>query len=154
MLIGVALIPPVLLKLASTGYRMVNYYLGARAYREKGPPLLPLRLLAPVLVAATVGVLASGVGLMLNKHNSDTLMFLHKGSFIVWGACFAIHFLAHLPRMGRALRRDYVPSPGEARVQGTALRGAATSLALGAGLVLALAVLSIIQAWHGGGGPG
>ena len=44
------LIAPVLLKLASTGYRLLRYYGRSRAYREKGPPRLPLRLLAPVLV--------------------------------------------------------------------------------------------------------
>jgi hypothetical protein len=35
MFIGMVLIPPVLLKLASTGYRFVRYYTGRRAYREK-----------------------------------------------------------------------------------------------------------------------
>ena len=44
---------------------MVRYYTGARAYREKGPPALPLRMLAPVLVAATIGIFASGVALAL-----------------------------------------------------------------------------------------
>jgi len=58
MFIGLVVIPPVLLKLGSTGYRMVGYYTGSRAYRSKGPPLLPLRLMAPVLVASTIAVLA------------------------------------------------------------------------------------------------
>jgi hypothetical protein len=40
MFIGMLLIPPVLLKLASTGYRFIRYYTGARIYREKGPPPL------------------------------------------------------------------------------------------------------------------
>ena len=53
MFIGFALIPPVLLKLASTGYRFARYYMRSRAYREKGPPHLALRVLAPVLVATT-----------------------------------------------------------------------------------------------------
>src|SRR5205823_3919476 len=51
--IGMLLIPPVALKLASTGWRFARYYRGTREYREKGPPLLPLRLLAPVVVAST-----------------------------------------------------------------------------------------------------
>src|SRR6266550_4435588 len=51
MFIGMVLIPPVLLKLASTGYRFVRYYTGSCAYRAKGPPPLALRLLAPALVA-------------------------------------------------------------------------------------------------------
>src|ERR1700748_29266 len=64
MFIGLVLIPPVLLKLGSTGYRMVSYYTGSRAYRAKGPPLLPLRLMAPLLVATTLAVLVSGLLLL------------------------------------------------------------------------------------------
>src|SRR3954469_13445077 len=42
MFIGLVLIPPVLLKLASTGYRFARYYGGGRGYSVKGarPPLL------------------------------------------------------------------------------------------------------------------
>jgi hypothetical protein len=64
MFIGLVLIPPALLKLGSTGYRVISYYLGSRAYRAKGPPVLLLRTLAPVLVAGTIAVLASGVLLL------------------------------------------------------------------------------------------
>jgi hypothetical protein len=64
MFIGLVLIPPVLLKLGSTGYRMVSYYAGSRPYREKGPPMLALRMMAPLLVASTIAVLASGVLLL------------------------------------------------------------------------------------------
>ena len=38
MFIGLVPVPPVILKLANTGYRFPRYYGGARAYREKGPP--------------------------------------------------------------------------------------------------------------------
>src|SRR4051812_29396813 len=38
LFIGVVLLGPVALKLATTGYRFVRYYTGARDYREKGPP--------------------------------------------------------------------------------------------------------------------
>ena len=41
MFIGLALIPPVLLKLGSTGYRFARYYTQSRPYVEKGPPPLP-----------------------------------------------------------------------------------------------------------------
>jgi hypothetical protein len=44
--IGVALIPPVLLKLGSTGYRFVRYYAKSEAYVRKGSPPLPLRVSA------------------------------------------------------------------------------------------------------------
>src|SRR6516162_11181634 len=43
--IGMLLVPPVLLKVGSTGWRFVRYYRGSGAYRRKGPPPLLLRLL-------------------------------------------------------------------------------------------------------------
>jgi hypothetical protein len=36
--LGLILVPPVLLKIASTAWRMTAYYRGNAAYREKGPP--------------------------------------------------------------------------------------------------------------------
>jgi hypothetical protein len=141
MFVGVLLIGPVALKLASTGYRMARYYAGTRAYRAKGPPALPLRLLAPVLVLATVGVLASGVALLLIGHHDDTAMLIHKASFIVWAAVFAVHFLAYLPRAVRSV------AP-RAAVPGAAARFAALALSLCAGAALALALLDRIGAWH------
>jgi len=81
--------------------------MGARTYREKGPPPLALRLLAPVLVVSTVGVFVSGVWLLLLGHRSDQLLLFHKVSFIVFGVVFAIHFLAYAPRVVRSLRADW-----------------------------------------------
>jgi hypothetical protein len=114
MFIGMVLIPPVLLKLASTGYRFVRYYTGSRVYRAKGPPPLPMRLLAPALVATTLGVFVTGVLLLLAGHKSDTLLLVHKVSFIVWGVVFAVHFLAYVPRVVRSLRADWGAARREA----------------------------------------
>ena len=63
--IGVVLIPPVLVKVASTTWRFARYYTGAPAYRRKGPPPVLLRLLGPVVVILTLVLLFSGVGLLL-----------------------------------------------------------------------------------------
>ena len=41
MFLGVLLIGPVALKLASTGYRFVRYYTSEPRYRRKGPPPRP-----------------------------------------------------------------------------------------------------------------
>jgi len=71
--IGMVLIPPVALKLGSTGYRFARYYLGSPVYRAKGPPLLPLRLLAPVLVLTTLLVFATGVLEMTASHAGSIL---------------------------------------------------------------------------------
>jgi hypothetical protein len=150
MFVGMVLIGPVLLKLGSTGYRFARYYGGARAYREKGPPLLPLRLLAPFLVLTTVAVFASGVALMAIGHKSDTVLLLHKVSFIVWGACFGVHFLSYLPRVARSLRADWRAARRE-DVPGAGLRGALVVASVGGGVALALAVLSVITGYGGGG---
>jgi hypothetical protein len=149
MFIGLLLIPPALLKLGSVGYRFFRYYTGARAYRDKGPPLLLLRLLAPVLVASTVAVLATGVWLLLLGHNSDQVLQLHQIAFIVFGVVFVIHFVAYVPRMVRSLRADWGPIRRQA-IPGTGLRGMLVAASCGVGLALALTLLSAIEGWHGG----
>jgi hypothetical protein len=148
MFIGMALIPPVLLKLGSTGYRFARYYTGARVYREKGPPPLALRVLAPLLVLTTLTVLATGVVLLVSGRRSDLVFNLHKVSFIVWGGCFAVHFLAHLPQTARSLWNDWRRASRQ-RVAGSELRVGLLIASIGGGLALALAVLSLITGWHG-----
>ena len=149
MFIGMVLIPPVLLKLASTGYRAARYYAGSRAYRAKGPPLLPLRLLAPVLVATTTAVFLSGVLLLVAGHKSGTVLEIHKVSFIVWGVMFAVHLLAYLPRVWRSVRIDWGAARGEA-VPGAGLRAMLLAAAAGGGAALAMSLLPAMRAWHGG----
>jgi hypothetical protein len=147
MFIGMVLIPPVLLKLASTGYRFVRYYTGSRAYRASGAPPLPLRLLAPLLIATTIGIFVTGVLLLVAGHKSDTLLQIHKLSFIVWGVLFAVHFLAYLPRVVRSLRADWGAARREA-VPGAGLRGMLLAATVGGGAALALSLLPAMHAWH------
>jgi hypothetical protein len=148
MFIGMALIGPVLLKLGSTGYRFARYYTGARVYREKGPPPMALRVLAPLLVITTITVFGTGVVLLISGHRSDLMFNLHKVSFIVWGGCFGVHFLAHLPQTARSLRTGWTRS-SRRRVAGSEMRLALLIASIGGGLALALAVLSLITGWHG-----
>jgi hypothetical protein len=147
MVIGLVLIPPVVLKLASTGYRFVRYYTGSRAYRVKGPPQLPLRLLAPALVAATIAVFASGVLLLADGHRARTLLEIHKVSFIVWGVVFAVHFLAYAPHVVRSLAAAWRATRREA-VPGAGLRGMLVASATGGGVVLAVSLLPAIHSWR------
>src|SRR2546421_5153496 len=65
MTLGLLLVPPILLKIASTTWRMTAYYRGNAAYREKGPPALALRILGPFLVVLTMLVFVSGIGLIV-----------------------------------------------------------------------------------------
>jgi hypothetical protein len=141
MFIGLMLIPPVALKLASTGYRFARYYSGSPAYRSKGPPQLALRVLAPVLVAATVTIFVTGVLLLAVGHHSDQLLMLHKAAFIVWSGAFGVHFLAYLPRAARSLTARARPRAG------AGVRALLVATALGAGIALAVALLPPIGAW-------
>jgi hypothetical protein len=146
MFIGLALIPPVLLKLASTGYRFVRYYTGAPAYRTKGPPLLLLRVLAPILVARTTLIFVTGVWLLLLGHRSGQVLMLHKVGFIVWSGVFAVHFLAHVPRAARSLGSAWrSPAHGQAAASATLV-----GVSLAGGMGLALVLVSHISGWHGG----
>src|SRR5581483_11991172 len=96
VLLGMLLIPPVLLKLGSTGWRFVRYYGGAPEYVRRGPPLLALRFMAPLVIAATVAVFATGVALIVVGPAGGFLVGLHKASFVVWFFVTAVHVLAHL----------------------------------------------------------
>src|ERR1017187_354613 len=85
--VGMLLVPPVLVKLASTTWRFAKYYTGSREYREKGPPPVVLRLLGPFVALTTIIVFASGIVLLLGPTTwRGDMLLLHQASFVVWFA--------------------------------------------------------------------
>ncbi len=141
--VGMLLIPPVALKLGSTVWRFARYYTGRAEYVEKGAPLLPLRMLAPLLVASTVAVLATGVGLLVRGPGQGLLVGLHKASFVVWLLVFAIHVLVYVWRVPRIALPDWRRRAGGASfARRTALAGAVV-----AGAVLAITTISYTHPW-------
>jgi hypothetical protein len=142
--VGVLLIPPVVLKLVSTGYRFVSYYRGRPAYVRKGPPALLLRVLvAPVLVLATLGVFVSGVALLVLHKRNGSLVGIHKAAFLVWVGAFGLHVLAYVWRIPRVLAREW-----RERLPGRRLRYGVVAGALALGLVVALATLPFTDHWR------
>jgi hypothetical protein len=139
IVIGLLLIPPVALKLLSTGYRFIRYYAGDADYVAKGPPHLVMRLLAPLLVLTTLTVLGTGVGMLVlgPEHHRDLLLGLHKTSFVLWFFLMAVHVLAYAPRLpqlvlsGRTLGR----------------RTALVASSIAAGALLAGATYSLASPW-------
>jgi len=108
--VGVLLIPVVAVKLGSTGWRMLRYYLGADEYVRRGPPHLLLRaIVAPVLVASTIVLFGSGVGLLGQREGA--LVGLHKASFLVWFGATTVHVLTRVLSYG-ACARDRLPACG------------------------------------------
>jgi hypothetical protein len=145
--LGMLVIPPVLLKTASTTYRMVRFYRGAPAYRQKGPPALILRLLGPFVVVLTVVVLASGVALLLVGPTwRSSLLFVHKVSFVLWFGAMAIHVLGHLADTARLAPQDWVRRTGR-EVAGAGLRPWTIASSLAVGILLGLLLLGRVGPW-------
>src|ERR1700712_2968844 len=146
--IGMLLIPPVLLKLGSTGYRFARYYTGNTAYLRKGPPNLALRVLAPGVVLTTLALFGTGVALLLAGPPSKTLIFAHKLSFIAWVALMTIHVLGHVLEVPALALPDWRRSgPREARLAGAGARAMALGAALLWGAALALVTYSAAGPW-------
>lgn len=153
LFLGLALMGPVVLKLGSTGYRFLRYYGRAAVYRAKGPPMLALRAMGPVVVLTTLTVFISGVVLLFKgPRDRSTWLLVHKASFIVWLVFMSIHVLAHLPALGRSLRAVPIVAAepqellSDARA-GTVGRWLALTGALVAGVVLALVLDAHFGAW-------
>ncbi|MGN6169048.1 MAG: hypothetical protein ACTHQQ_12895 [Solirubrobacteraceae bacterium] len=151
LFVGLVLIGPVALKMASTGYRFVRYYAGSDSYREKGAPPSVLRAIAPIIVVTTILVFLSGLLLLFGGASSrDQYLELHKVSFIVWVVFTGIHVLAHLPEMRTALRA--VPSRfGGEITPGASGRNLALIGVLVGGVVLALVLIPEFSSWTAAG---
>jgi hypothetical protein len=159
--IGALLIPPALTKTTTTAWRMARYYLGDASYRAAGPPPIALRLLGPLVVVSTLGLLGTGVLLVLVGNDAgqrSLLSFvgfqvswvtLHQGFFAVWVGATGLHLLGRLvPAL--LLTSGRVPGlrvpGGRAR---TAVLGAAATLAV---LVAVLLVRADSSWGHDRGG--
>lgn len=106
--IGALLVPPALMKTASTGWRIVRYYVGDASYQDAGPPPTLLRVLGPLVVLSTLGLLGSGTLLIIlgeqrGNQNLFSLvgfgvswMSLHQGFFIVWCGATGLHLLGRI----------------------------------------------------------
>jgi hypothetical protein len=138
-LLGFLLIPPVALKLASTGYRFWRYYTGDSQYRRAGPPELFMRLIAPIVVISTVAVFATGIELWLFGLRFGSIWVeAHKLSFGVWLPATAIHVLGHASRTGQGALEEL----SAFRSRTTITRRSLVMGSLIAGVVLAAASLT------------
>src|SRR5689334_4873175 len=110
--VGLLLAGPLVVKLGSTGYRFVRYYSGSTAYVRKGPPRLALRVLAPLLVATTLVLMGSGIGLLVTGPTAPgPLLALHNLSAVLWLPLIAIHSVAYLRRLPRLVAEEGWGSP-------------------------------------------
>jgi hypothetical protein len=145
--VGVLLAGPLVVKLGSTGYRFLRYYTRAPAYVRSGPPHLPLRVLAPLLLVTTLAVVGSGIGLVVTgPAQSGLLRPLHSLSVLIWLPLIAIHVGAYLWRTLRWVADDWRKHPAE-QAPGRGLRLGMNLGALLAGTVAALLLFPGATPW-------
>lgn len=145
---GVLLIGPLVVKLGSTGWRFICYYTGSPVYVRRGPPYLALRLIGPLLIAATLVVIGSGIGLVITgPRNAGLLLPLHGFSVLVWLPLIAVHVFAHILHVPRLVAEDWSNSSSKNFVSGRGLRLGMNACALLAGAVAAVLLFPCAVPW-------
>ena len=141
--IGVLIVGPLAVKLGSTGWRFLRYYIGTPAFVRRGPPAFGLRLLAPLLVATTVVLFGSGLGLLITgPARPGIFLGLHALSAVIWFPMIAIHVVAYIWRVPRLVADDWRRHPATAAVG----RGLRIGVNIGASLAGAGAAILAIPA--------
>jgi hypothetical protein len=148
LFLGLVLLGPIAVKMASTGYRFFRYYTGNPAYRSKGPPEPVMRLTAPLVVASTLVVFATGVLLLIAGPNGrGQYLFLHKASFVIWLGVTAVHVLGHLVDLRRSLLPMHEPGALAGSSPGAAGRWITLAGALVGCVVLAIILIPQFAPW-------
>jgi hypothetical protein len=159
IVVGVLIVALVLLKTASTGWRMLRYYLGNPAYRRAGPPPLLLRLLGPLVVVGVLAVLGTGLALIALGRRSHSALItivgfrvdaitLHQAAFLLFLAVTIPHVLTRtIPALQIAMGKVRTT----AGIHGRVSRGMSVVATLAAGAVAAALVVGFSGSWlqHG-----
>lgn len=155
IVVGLLLIPPALVKIGSTGWRILRYYAGNAAYHQAGPPRVVMRVLGPLVVLLTLTLLATGILVAVEgpagRHRGllgspVTALFLHQASFFAWLVVMVVHVL------GRTVRATKIVA-GRTASSGR-VSGARARTLIFAGMATCSVVLAIwlaspwINAWQ------
>lgn len=145
--VGVLLAGPLVVKLGSTGHRFVRYYTRSPAFVRKGPPHLALRVLAPLLVATTLVLTGSGIGLLVTGPiQTGPFLVLHNLSALIWLPMIALHTVAYVWHVPRSLADDW-SHPATEPAPGRRLRLGANLSMLLFGALAAVFVLPSAAPW-------
>lgn len=157
--VGAFLVPLVLVKTATTGWRILRYYTGSAPYRDAGPPPLLLRLLGPLVVLTGLAVLGSGLALIpLGQDTFTSLgMFagqridpltIHQACFVVWLVVTGAHVLARTVPAWQ-LVRGQTTRPRRV-VPGRAVRTVVIAVTLILAVMTGVVVMNLSSNWTGG----
>jgi hypothetical protein len=147
LVIGTALLAPVALKLGTTGWKIVRYYTHTPAYVRAGPPSLLRRLLAPVVIVTTLGLLGTGVALLLlGPAHAGGVATLHRAFFAVWCVALALHVLMQALRSVRAVTAE-VTAPVALALPGRRQRAFVLAATLVVGIGVAAWAAQQVAPW-------
>jgi hypothetical protein len=147
--VGVWLTFPLLVKIGSTGYRFLRYYSGTPEFVRKGPPRLEMRLLAPLLLIASLSLVGSGILLAIlgpTRALSVWILRLHALSVICWLPLVALHVGAYMWKLPRLLGADWQQRAGRL-IPGRGWRYGVNLVALVAGAGAATLFLPYTASW-------
>jgi hypothetical protein len=156
--LGMLLIGPVVLKISAVLYRFARYYRGAPDYRRKGPPAPLLRLLGPVVLVTSVGVIGTGVMLAVTESAAGPWLFLHKAFFVLWFGVMTIHVLAYVWRLPRLIGPDLRGPAGLSQrhralasrvLAGRSTRWLLLAASIAGGLLIAATTVHLAGPWAG-----
>lgn len=160
--VGILLTALVGVKIVSVCWRILRYYSRSEPYRRAGPPPLLLRILGPLVIGSTLGVLGSGIALIIigpeaARRPIITLAGqtisptdLHQALFVVFAVCTGLHVLARfVPAVCLAAgNRGRGGGGGEAPVAGQAARITVLIAATLAGVIALILVLPSVHGWQ------
>ena len=158
--IGILITALVLLKTASVCWRILRYYTRSQPYRRAGPPPLALRILGPLVIASTLGVLGSGIALIaIGSQASDRPMItllgqsispqdLHQALFILFAVVAGLHLLARFVPAVRQTAGRRGPDAANPPVAGRPARITVLTAAALAGVIALVLVLPSVTGWQ------
>jgi hypothetical protein len=148
--LGMLLVGPVCLKIGSTVWRFCRYYLGSQPYVRRGPPPMSQRIMGPILVVTSVGVLGTGVVLAVTGPNLAWQQ-LHQRLFYLWLIVVIIHVIHYVPKLPALLAGH----PADRALRVVASSRARWLLLAGSligGLILAVLTYHLRARWGSWGG--
>lgn len=156
--LGAFLVPLVLFKTATTGWRMFRYYSGSADYVASGPPPTLLRVLGPLVVLGAFAVLGTGLSLIALGDSSHNQLFsflgfgvsaitLHQAAFVLWLSTTGLHVLGRFVPALQLSRIAPAPARPPRYLPGASARWVLAALTAGVGVATGLLVLHFAGSW-------
>ena len=112
-----------------------------------------LRLLGPLVLVTSAGVLGTGVALAFARSAAGPWLFLHKAFFVVWFGVMTVHVLAYVWRLPRLIGPDLIGRAGRTGacrvLAGRTTRWILLAASVAGGLLIAAMTVHLAAPWVG-----